>query len=98
MIQKILAAAIQINPDEFNLPNTSKDLTDDSIKTVLEMVFMAAGGIALLIIMVAGLFYVVSLGNPQSTNKAKNTILYALIGLGVCIFAFTIVRYVIGQL
>lgn len=79
-----------------NLPGT--ELTDTTIKTVLEAVFMVAGGVAVLIITVAGLFYVISLGNPQATNKAKNTILYALIGLGVCIFAFTIVRYVIGQL
>jgi nucleotide-binding universal stress UspA family protein len=95
MIRQILAA-IDIRPDELNVPQP--ELTDNSIKAVLEMVFMAAGGVALLIIMAAGLFYVVSLGNPQSTTKAKNTILYALIGLGVCIFAFTIVRYVIGQL
>lgn len=95
MIKKLLSQ-VQIEPGELNVPNT--ELTDASIKTVLEAVFMIAGGLAVLIITVAGLFYVVSLGNPQATNKAKNTILYALVGLGVCIFAFTIVRYVIGQL
>lgn len=95
MIRKLFSQ-VQINPNDLNLPGT--ELTDTTIKTVLEAVFMVAGGVAVLIITVAGLFYVISLGNPQATNKAKNTILYALIGLGVCIFAFTIVRYVIGQL
>jgi hypothetical protein len=95
MILKLLSQ-VQINPDDLKVPRT--ELTDTSISTVLETVFMVAGGVAVLVIAVAGLFYVISLGNPQATNKAKNTILYALIGLGVCVFAFTIVRYVLGQL
>jgi len=95
MIRHLLAQ-VKIEADQLGVPQTP--LSDNSVQKVLETVFMVAGGVAVLVIAVAGLFYVVSLGNPQATNKAKNTILYALIGLGVCVFAFTIVRYVLGQL
>lgn len=99
MIRKILAA-VDVNPGDFNLPNSDPNgvVSENAIKTILEMVFTISGAVAVLIITIAGLFYVISLGNPQATKKAKDTILYALIGLGVSIFAYTIVRFVIGQL
>jgi hypothetical protein len=95
MIWKLLSQ-VKIDPNEFNIPGAVD--ADKSINTVLQTVFVVAGSIAVLIITIAGLFYVISLGNPQATKKAKDTILYALIGLGVCVFAYTIVRFVIGQL
>ncbi len=74
------------------------DLTESTVSTVLQTVFAIGGGVALIVIVVAGLFYVISMGNPQSTAKAKNTIMYAIIGLAVCIFAYTIVRFVLNQI
>ena len=95
MFNKLLSS-VDINPNDLGVPQTP--LTEGSIQTVLQTVFLVAGAIAVLIITIAGLFYVISLGNPQATKKAKDTILYALIGLGVSVFAYTIVRFVIGQL
>lgn len=96
MIQRIFAQLSQNDIRNTGVPFV--DATDQTFGKILETVFVVAGGIAVLVITVAGLFYVISLGNPQSTKKAKDTILYALIGLGICIFAYTIVRFVIGRL
>jgi len=39
-----------------------------------------------------------SSGDPQAATKARNTIIYAAVGLAVSISAFTIVSVVVGQL
>jgi hypothetical protein len=45
-----------------------------------------------------GLRYVVSGGNSNSVTAAKNTILYAIVGLIIALFAYAIVNFVIGSL
>jgi hypothetical protein len=47
--------------------------------------------------MVGGLKYITSQGDPNATATAKNTILYAAIGLVVVALAQVIVRFVIGR-
>lgn len=86
----------QISQKELEIPQPS--LTQNTISSVLQVVFGVAGGVALLIITIAGLQYVLSQGNPQSTAKAKDTILYALIGLIVCILAFSIIGFVFKRI
>jgi hypothetical protein len=86
----------QITKGDINLPGG--DVKESTVPQALLLVFGVAGAITLLVITVAGLQYVLSQGNPQATAKAKNTILYALIGLAICIFAFAIVKFVIGNL
>lgn len=79
-----------------SLPDGS--LTSTSISSVLKMVFAISGAIAVLIITIAAFKYVISQGNPQETAKAKDAILYAVIGLVICVLGFTIVTFVIGKI
>jgi hypothetical protein len=79
-----------------SLPQTPSG--SNVLTTILTIVFTAAGLIAVLMITIGGLEYVISQGDPQRTAKAKNTILYAVIGLVVAISGFTIVTFVIGRL
>lgn len=53
--------------------------------------------IAVLVIVIAGFQYIVAKGEPQALAKAKDVIMYALLGLGVCIMAFAIVNFVISR-
>lgn len=92
MIVRLLA---QISADEINVPKGT--LPETTIDTVLQTVFLVFGGVAVIVVTVAGLYYVLSQGNPQATARAKNTILYALVGLAVSIFAYTIVRFVVSN-
>ena len=57
-----------------------------TIQTALQIAFGIAGAIAVIIIIIAGLRYTISSGNPQEAAKAKNAILYAVVGLVVCGF------------
>ena len=89
MIYRLFA---QISQNDINIPKPG--VSNDTFQTVLQLVFGVMGGAALIVVTVAGLKYVLSQGNPQETAKAKNTILYALVGLGLSISAFTILNFV----
>ena len=95
MILNKFLAAINIKPSEVHINQTGPT---DAVANALNLVFGVAGAVAVIIIAIAGLKYVVSQGNPQETAKAKDTILYALVGLVVCVLAFTITSFVAGRL
>lgn len=92
MIAHILASAI--SPEGLPQANTNTD----TIKTVLSIVFVTIGALALLMITVSGLRYILSAGDPQKASKAKNGIIYALVGLAVALAAEAIVTFVAGRL
>jgi predicted benzoate:H+ symporter BenE len=67
------------------------------ITNVLSIVFAVLGGISVIMIIIGGIKYAGSQGDPAGTAKAKNTIIYAIIGVVVAIFAVTIVQFTIGK-
>ena len=66
--------------------------------TIINIVSFIAGSIAIIMIIVGGLRYILSSGDPNSTGAARNTIIYALVGLVIVVAARTIVLFVIGRL
>lgn len=85
--------------DVSSLPNPGVATTGSTtVKTVLTITFGILGALSLLFITIGGLRYVISQGDPQATTKAKNTIIYALVGLAIAITAQAIVTFVIGRL
>jgi hypothetical protein len=75
------------------LPHASAN--NGTITTVLGIVFAFTASIALLMIVIGGFRYVTAQGDPNGTAQAKNTIIYAVIGLLVSMVAFSIVTFVI---
>lgn len=91
----IVRVAAIIDKGDINIPQTEFTAgPDGTIATVLRVVFGVAGGVALIMVVIGGLRYINSLGNAQNVAKAKDTILYAIIGLVVCILGFAIVNFV----
>lgn len=72
--------------------------TDSTLQKILSTVFIIIGSLSVIFIIVGGIQYVVSGGNPEQTSKAKNTILYAIIGLVVSISATVIVNFVLNRI
>lgn len=66
-----------------------------TIGTVLSVVFAVVGIIAVVVVIVGGVYYSISMGDPGKIAKAKNTILYGMIGLVVSLLAFGIVNFVL---
>ena len=79
------------------LPNPGGADTGAIIPTILSIVFVTTGGIAMLIIVIAGYRYILAQGDPQATAQAKSTIIYALVGLLVAITAQSIVSVVLNR-
>ena len=78
---------------QLNLPNPT---IDAGAAKIVDIVFMIAGILAVIFIIVGGFQYVLSGGDAGGIKKAKETITYAIVGLIVTLLAFGIVHYVVG--
>jgi len=65
---------------------------------VLSIVFGVFAAIAVLMVILGGLRYITSQGNPQEVAKARDTIIFAGIGLVIAVSAEAIVFFVVGRL
>jgi len=70
---------------------------DSLLAFVLNILSAIAGLISVIFIIIGGLKYITSGGNPEKTNQAKNTILYTVIGLLIIALAQVIVRFVLHK-
>ncbi|MFZ1484403.1 MAG: pilin [Candidatus Saccharimonadales bacterium] len=75
------------NPKGLNLSNV--------IKQVITILGTVIGIVAVIMIMVGGFKYITASGDSSKVSSAKNTIIYAVIGLVIAALAQVIVRYVI---
>ena len=66
------------------------------VLAVTEMVIYVAGIVAVVMIMWGGFRFITSQGSPDVTKDARNTVLYAIIGLIVSISARAIINVVAG--
>lgn len=69
----------------------------DRIRTIVNVLLYLLGAIAVVMIVVGGVRYVTSGGEGQAISGAKNTILYAVVGLVVAILAYAIVNFVVSS-
>jgi len=88
-----------VDPQQVDLSTLPRVAGGSSpINTIVEIVFGLLGSLALLFIILAGIKLMTSKGDPQAVAKARNTIIYAALGLAITISAFTIVTFVLGQI
>ena len=78
------------------LPQTGANSV--TINKVFLIAFAVIGAIAFLFLVIGGTRYVMSQGNPESVQKAKNQIQYSLIGLIIAASAAAVVNFVIDRL
>lgn len=84
------------DPNCIHIPTTPA--THSTVEPILQIIFGIIGAVALIIVIVAGLQFVTSQGDPQSATRARQTALYAIIGLVVAVSAEAIVTFVLGKL
>jgi hypothetical protein len=87
---------IDINPDELNIPQQTEGI-DSNIVNIIEITIVVFGAVAMLIIIYAGIQFMLSQGDPAKTTTARNTVIYAAIGLAITVLAFSIVSFVTGR-
>lgn len=74
------------------------DADPAQLQVMLSTFFGLLAAAALLVLVIAGLRYVNSNGDPTVMSKTKNTIIYAAVGLVVSMAAFSIVTFVLNNL
>jgi hypothetical protein len=71
---------------------------DDGIfKTITNVLLFIIGAISVIMLIIGGIRYVVSGGDSGAVTSAKNTILYAIVGIVVAILAYALVNFVVGS-
>ena len=90
-----LAAALIKSADDIGFTGPTK-ADNTTIANILYPVYFWAGAIAVIVIIIAGFFFVTSHGDPNLISRAKSAILGAVIGLAVILLAFAITAIVIG--
>lgn len=78
--------------DDLN-PGDAEGEVDSLIVTVIDILSLIIGIVAVIMIIVGGLKYVLSSGDPSNITSAKNTIIYAIVGLVIVAFAQAIVAF-----
>lgn len=68
-----------------------------TIANIVNVLSMIIGIIAVIMIIIAGFRYVSSGGNSDKITSAKNTLVYAIVGLVIVAVAQIIVRFVLKQ-
>lgn len=79
-------------------PAADSKKIDDTISTIINIVSIVVGLVAVIMIIIGGFKYITSNGDSGAVSSAKNTILYAIVGLVVVALAQIIVRFVVGRL
>ncbi len=70
---------------------------DVDIMKFVDLALWVAGIIAVIVVIIAGINYSLSSGDPSKTASAKNAILYSVIGLVIAASAIAITKYIIGK-
>lgn len=92
---RYLAGQEQINIGDVGIPKV--DASPATLDMILGTVYASAGIVCVIVIVIAGYMYTTSAGTPATTKKAKDAILYSLVGLLVVLVAFLITQFILGR-
>ncbi len=80
-------------------PQQPTNLFGDSgiFSQISNILLFIVGAIAVIMIVVGGLRYVISGGDSSQVTAAKNTILYAIVGVIIALLAYAAVNFIISS-
>ena len=85
--------ACSTDPNNIVCANSSESV-DPVITTVIRYLLIISGIVSVVMVIIGGLKYSTSNGDSAKLSSAKNTILYAIIGVIISALAYGIVDYV----
>ncbi|HUD10649.1 MAG TPA: hypothetical protein VMR28_03190 [Candidatus Saccharimonadales bacterium] len=68
------------------------------IATVINILSLIVGVASIIMVIVGGFRFIISGGDSTATASARNTVIYALVGLTIAILAQVLVHFVLGRL
>ncbi len=78
-------------------PDGVPDSLEVQVKDIINTVLYVVGILAVVMVIIGGVQYTTSGGDQAAVTKAKNTILYGLVGLVISVLAYAIVNFVLSK-
>lgn len=72
--------------------------SDGIFERVVNTLLFLVGAISVIMLIIGGIRYIVSAGDQNQVTGAKNTIMYAIVGIIVAVVAYGIVNFVLTKL
>ena len=69
----------------------------NTLNTIINVAIGLIGFVAVVVIILGGVQYTTSAGDAGKVKKAKDTIMYGIIGLVIALLAFAIVNFILGN-
>lgn len=70
----------------------------NQVANIMQIVFMVVGVVALIYLIIAGVKLITSFGNPEALKNARQSIIFAAVGLAVALSAELFVVFVLKNL
>ena len=86
--------------DDVNIPGKGQgaEAADMVLNNVLTVAFFALGVVGVIILIYGGIQFMISQGDAGKAQRARQTIIYAIIGIVIVIAAGAITNFVLGAL
>jgi hypothetical protein len=68
------------------------------ITTIVNILLFIVGALSVIMLIIGGLRYAISGGNASTVTAAKNTILYAIVGLVIALLSYAAIQFVMNTL
>jgi hypothetical protein len=92
-----LAISVGTDPNSTTTVNIPTASGDDLLANGLNLMYFLAGTVSVIVIIIAGIMYVSSSGDAGRVTKAKNLLMYAVVGLVVVLVAFIVTNFIIAR-
>ena len=68
------------------------------VRRIINIFSVVVGAVSVIMIIIGGFRYIISGGDSSGVSGAKNTILYAIVGLVIVLFAQIIIRFIVSNI
>lgn len=86
------------NGDQLDNDQLAESKVNKLVKNIINVFSIVVGIVAVIMILIGGFRFLTSGGDSGKVTSARNTILYAIVGLIVVAFAQLIVKFVLSSL
>ena len=91
------AGMIASDPEDMCSDNSQGGL-EEIVRTIINTVIFIVGILAVIMIILGGISYATSQGDSAKVKKGKDTILYGIVGLVICLLSYAIVQFVLNAI
>ena len=93
-----VASGVDCAADGSNLADTTLFGDGGIVPLMINTLLTLVGVISVIMLIIGGIRYIISSGDQNAVTTAKNTILYAIIGLIIALLSYAAISFITGNL